>query len=96
MENQIYLITLFDYYGELLTDKQKQYFKDYYFDNLSLGEMRENYQVSRNAIHKAIKETCEKLNFYEEKLKLYDKKKKLEKLISSLDEDLKAKITNYI
>ena len=41
MENQVLLCILYDYYGELLTDKQKQYFKDYYFENLSLSEMSE-------------------------------------------------------
>ena len=71
MEKEILLITLFDYYGELLTEKQKNYFKDYYFDNLSLSEMSENYNISRNAIHKNIKETLEKLKYYEEKIKLF-------------------------
>ena len=36
---------LFDYYGELFTDKQKEYFTDYYFNNLSFSEMAENYDV---------------------------------------------------
>ena len=38
MEKEIYLTILFDYYGELLTEKQQTYFKNYYFDNLSLAE----------------------------------------------------------
>ena len=33
------LIMLYDYYGELLSDSQKEYFMDYYFNNLSLGEI---------------------------------------------------------
>ena len=76
MENQILLCNLFDYYSELLTDKQKQYFKDYYFDNLSLSELSENYDVSRNAIHKTLKDAEEKLFYYEEKLRLLEKNKK--------------------
>ena len=39
MDKTIYLINLYDYYEGLLTEKQKEYFKDYYFDNLSLSEM---------------------------------------------------------
>ena len=81
MENQVLLCILYDYYGELLTDKQKQYFKDYYFENLSLSEMSENYNISRNAIHKNLKETEEKLLYYEKILKLYEKNKKFKKQI---------------
>ena len=33
MEKTLYLINLFDIYGELLTDKQKEYFIEYYFNN---------------------------------------------------------------
>ncbi len=96
MENQILLCILYDYYGELLTDKQKQYFKDYYFENLSLSEMSENYNISRNAIHKNIKETEDKLLYYEEVLKLYEKNKKIKKIITNLDDDLKEKILELI
>lgn len=96
MENQILLCNLFDYYGELLTDKQKQYFKDYYFDNLSLSELSENYDVSRNAIHKTLKDAEEKLFYYEEKLRLLEKNKKIKKIISKLDDNLKNEILDLI
>ena len=79
MEERDKLIILYDFYSELLTDKQKEYFEDYYFSNLSLGEIRENTGLSRNAIHKNIKTVEEKLYFYEEKLELYKKKILLEK-----------------
>ena len=36
MDKTLYFINLFDYYGELLTKRQQDYFKDYYFNNLSL------------------------------------------------------------
>ena len=61
MDNRIYLINLYDYYSELLTEKQREYFEDYYFDNLTLQEISENNDVSRNAVHKQLKETEEKL-----------------------------------
>ena len=96
MDNQVLLCILYDYYGELLTDKQKKYFKDYYFENLSLSEMSENYNISRNAIHKNIKETIDKLLYYEEVLKLYEKNKKIKKIITNLDDDLKNKILELI
>ena len=42
MEENEYLIILYDYYGELLNDLQRNYFELYYFDNLSLSEKIEN------------------------------------------------------
>jgi len=96
MEETLLVTTLFDYYGELLTDKQKQYFKDYYFDNLTLSEMSELYNISRNAIHKNIKETIEKLKYYESKMFLLEKRTKIKKIISNLDDNLKDKIIELI
>ena len=96
MDNQVLLSILYDYYGELLTDKQQNYFKDYYFDNLTLSEISENYNISRNAIHKSLKEIEEKLLYYEEKLKLYVKNIKIKKIIANLDDDLKNKIIELI
>ena len=55
MEEEVYLTILYDYYGALLTEKQRLYFTYYYFDNLSLQEIKENLDVSRNAIHKELK-----------------------------------------
>ena len=85
MDKLVYLNNLFDLYGELLTDKQQMYFKDYYFDNLSYGEISEKYNVSRNAIFHQLKIIEERLSFYEEKLKLYSKKDKINNLLSKLD-----------
>lgn len=89
-------VYLFDYYGELFTDKQKEYFKDYYFNNLTLQEIADNNGVSRNAVHKNIKEMLNKLDYYEDKLKLYSNKKKIEKLIENIDDDIKDRIKELI
>ena len=87
---------LFDYYGELFTDKQKEYFTDYYFNNLTLQEIADNNNVSRNAVHKNIKDILSKLDYYEEKLNLYSNKQKIEKLIENINEDIKDKIRELI
>lgn len=84
MEKREYLIILYDFYSELLSDKQKEHFEDYYFNNLSLGEISENENVSRNAIHKSIKSIENKLYFYEEKLKLYQKSKIIYAIIDNV------------
>ena len=96
MDNRDYIIILYDYYGDLFNDKQKEYFEDYYFNNLSLGEISDNIGISRNAIHKVIKNMEEKLLFYEDKLKLYDKNKKISRLIDAVDDSLKEKIKELL
>ena len=55
------LIILYDYYGNLLTSSQQNYFVEYYFNNLSLSEISENLNVSRNAAHKQLRVACDKL-----------------------------------
>ena len=92
MEERDYLIMLYDFYSELLSDKQKEYFEAYYFNNLSLGEISENIGISRNAIHKSIKLIENKLYFYEEKLNLYRKRNELYTIIRNLDDETKEKI----
>lgn len=95
MEERDYLVILYDFYGELLNDKQREYFEDYYFNNLSLAEISENVGISRNAIHKVIKGVQIKLEFYEDKLELYKKKELLKKYISNLDDvEIRDKIYN--
>ena len=97
MIEQDKLIILFDYYEELLTDSQKKYFIDYYFNNLSLAEISENENVSRNAVSKDLKLTKEKLISYEEKLKLYEKDKKIRKVIDKItDESIKEELEKIL
>ena len=90
------LTILYDYYGELLTNKQKLYFEDYYFSNLSLQEIAENNNVSRNAVHNSLKDIISKLKYFEDKLKLYEKSKEINKLIENIDENIKNKIKELI
>lgn len=96
MDKNTKLVLLYDYYGDLLTQKQKSYFEDYYFNNLSLSEISENDDVSRNAIHKQLKDVEDKLINYEEKLKIMERNKKIEQLIMNIDEDLKNKIIELL
>lgn len=96
MESRFYLINLYDIYGDLLTEKQKEYFEDYYFNNLTLSEMSENYEVSRNAIHKQLKEVEEKLNKYEETLKIDQKNKRIKEICNDLNDDMKEKILDIL
>lgn len=93
MEDVLYFNELYDLYGELLTDKQRTYFEDYYFNNLSFSEMAENYNVSRNAIFKQLHIVTDKLEEYEKVLKLYEKRNKLFDLAKNIeDKELKREL----
>jgi len=87
MEKRDYYIILYDFYSSLFTEKQKEYFEDYYFNNLSLSEISENMNISRNAIHKSIKLIEKKLLFYEKNLSLYKKTNKLRDIIEKIDDN---------
>ena len=55
MKNQPYRMTiLFDFYGELLTERQKEFFDLYYNEDLSLAEIAENYGISRQGVRDVI------------------------------------------
>lgn len=94
MDENVYLTILFDYYEELLDEKDRDCFKSYYFDNLSLSEISSNMGISRNAIHKRLKKVSDELKSFENKLKLYEKEKKILNIIK--DEKLKEMIKNIL
>lgn len=97
MNERDYLIILYDYYGDLLSDDNRRYFEDYYFDNLSLAEIAQNDNVSRNNVHKHLKSCEEKLLFYEEKLGLYKKDKLLKQKIKDIkDENVRKLIEDIL
>ena len=86
MEKLIYLNELYDMYQSLLTEKQQMYFEDYYFDNLSYGEISEKYGISRNAVFHQLKLIEEKLENYEKKLNLLEKKRTIDDIINIVDD----------
>ena len=94
MEERDYLIALFEYYKSLLTNKQKEYFIDYYYDNLTMEEIAINDNISKNAVSKQIKIIKDKLNFYEENLKLYNNSLNIKKIIKN--KELLEQIIEYI
>lgn len=55
MKNQTYRMSmLFDFYGDLLTDRQKEFYDLYYNEDLSLAEIAENYSISRQGVRDVI------------------------------------------
>jgi uncharacterized protein len=79
---------LYDFYQALLTPKQSSYMALYYLDDYSLGEIAEEYDVSRQAVYDNIKRTEAMLEEYEEKLLLFEKFQKRSELILKMKEML--------
>lgn len=85
MEEYVYYNGLFDLYGELLTEKEQETFRDYYQEDLSLAEIALENNVSRAAVQKTIKNVLEKLTYYEDKLHMFDTNRKLRDLLEQND-----------
>ena len=81
---------LYDFYGELLTEHQKNIFEEVVFDDLSLVEVAEAHNTSRHAVHDMVRRTTKTLENYEAKLglvrkflKLTDKVNEIKRLTDS-------------
>ena len=70
MDDILQLTLLYDFYGELLTEKQKQVYELHYQNDLSLTEIGEELSISRQAVRDQLKRTEKILLDYEEKLQV--------------------------
>jgi len=70
MDDVLYKSLLYDYYGLLLTDKQREVFEMYYLNDMSLSEISENSGVSPQGISDMLKRSEKLLLKYEQKLGL--------------------------
>lgn len=91
MENRVETSLLMEYYGMLLTEKQRVIMGLYYDEDFSLSEIAELNQTSRQAIHDLIKRTHGQLVRYEEKLGMKKLSETLEQNKKLLLEKLEAK-----
>lgn len=97
MDKHLRLNMLYDYYKDLFTDKQKLYFEEYYYSNLSLSEIAENYDVSRNAVYHQLKIVEDRLEEFESILGLVEKKEKVMKLLTdNVDKKILEKIEELL
>ncbi|MBQ3384231.1 MAG: HTH domain-containing protein [Erysipelotrichaceae bacterium] len=65
-----YINALIPFYEKLLTERQQEIIKYYYYEDLSLTEIAENLNISRNAVYDTIKKTNALLSNYEKLLHL--------------------------
>ncbi len=87
MKSKLKEITrLIDVYGPLLTETKYNYIVKYYFDDLSLHEIAEQYNISRAAVHSSILGSIEELEGYEKKLNFLKKQDKRLQLYKQLND----------
>ncbi len=89
MEKIAEQVFLYDFYGELLTEHQKQVYEDVVLNDLSLSEIAQDLGISRQGVHDLVKRCDKILKGYEEKLHLVEKfmncKKQVEKICELAD-----------
>lgn len=88
MEEKIRMSILCGIYGNLLTEKQHQILDDYYNSDLSLSEIAENNEITRQAVKDMINKGKNKLLEYEEKLQFMNRIINQEKIVDEVIEDL--------
>ncbi len=73
MEKFVEQTLLYDFYGELLTERQQQVYESVVLEDYSLGEVAENLGISRQGVHDMIKRCNHTLEEYESRLHLVEK-----------------------
>ena len=79
---------LYDFYGELLTDHQKEVYEQFVLEDLSLGEIAREEGISRQGVHDLVKRCQKTLEGYEEKLHLVEKFLSIKEKVGQIDEML--------
>ncbi|MBE5948315.1 MAG: DNA-binding protein [Lachnospiraceae bacterium] len=85
MEKLLKQALLFDFYGELLTEHQKQVYEEVVLEDYSLSEVAEERGISRQGVHDLIKRCNKVLSDYEDKLHLVEKFIKIQKTVEEID-----------
>ena len=86
MEEKVRISILLEIYGNLLTEKQYEFMDLYYNQDLSLSEIGDNEDITRQAVRTILLKSKKKLEEYESKLKFMQKEEKIKKCIEELEE----------
>ena len=92
MEERVLISLLLDFYGPLLTDKQRMSLQLHHENDMSLGEIAEELGVSRQAVHDNLQRARHILNDYESKLHLVAQYEAREQVINELKDTLPADV----
>ena len=83
------LCLLFDFYGEMLTDKQRERFDLYYNEDLSLSEIAEHAGITRQGVRDAVVRAEHTLTALEDKLHLVSRYGKIDQHVEALGQEIK-------
>ncbi len=75
---------LYDFYGELLTSRQRQIYESVVFEDMSLGEIAEEQGISRQGVHDLVKRCDKILDGYEQKLGLVEKFRRTKDMVEQI------------
>ena len=87
-DNIAHVSLLFDFYGKLLTKRQREVMELYYEENLTLAEIADEFEISRQGVHDALKNAEKALKGYEEKLGLVEKLQQSRQAIEQIDTEI--------
>ncbi len=88
-EEMAELASLYDIYGNLLKEGQRDIFEAYVLDNLSLSEIADEQGMTRQGVYDTINRTRKKLREYDEKLGLRERSKKMDEIANRIADILK-------
>lgn len=84
---------LYDFYGRLLTEKQREVMRLYHEENLSLSEIAQEFSISRQGVHDSLKNAEKALVGYEEKLGLVEKFTRSSAALNEIDKVIDGMMT---
>jgi len=88
MDNILNQSLLFDFYGDLLNDNQKNIYEMYVFENLSLAEIAESEGISRQGVYETFKRCNNILKNYEDKLHMVEQYLSQEEVMKKIKSDI--------
>lgn len=91
MKNQAYrMALLYDFYGDTLTERQREFYDLYYNEDLSLAEIAENYGISRQGVRDVIVRAEAALTELEDKTGIIRRFHQMQGQIGQLEGDVEA------
>lgn len=86
MKEREYIEGLYETYKNLLTEREREYFENYFYEDYNLQEIADNYEVSKSYVGKYVNGIETKLRGFEEALNIYDKFNKIKGIIKYMDD----------
>lgn len=86
LDEFFHISILYDFYGELLNDHKKRVFEDYFLNDLSLSEIADELNISRQGVHDIVKRCTQELKDYEDRLSLVNRFTSIKEKLATIKE----------